>query len=397
MTNSFLTKRIQVNVDASTWGSAGLPIALRGASGRCSIDIGQALHMLGTLTMPNLMSPASPALFWAWLRYYLAPAASSDFRITMDFAGLDPHQKGILSDDFGVAIATQWLADRYGGFVDIVDGRRFILQFGHLLRNRHKSKAKVGPSKAPDFVLCDKLGKWHVLECKGTQASREYQKKSLKVAVAQKHAIRLSGAIKGEQLAASLYIANENGSLGTHLTVIDPEDPPLIELRENQADEIDMKVKRLAVARALGVVGLNEAAVELSLPPDIDPFSELLQPSESSRVRSSRIERRTRASTQLRERSLDTFLKDGIQYEGREVSFELPATADWLPFRRVVIRQGINRDVVSELSAFDALSEHQIDDRIEAFTHGAQVRQDSDYSHLELQYGKLQFSEMAWK
>jgi Rhodopirellula transposase DDE domain len=37
--------------------------------------------MLGTLTMPNLLSSASPALFWAWLRYYLAPAPSSDLRL----------------------------------------------------------------------------------------------------------------------------------------------------------------------------------------------------------------------------------------------------------------------------------------------------------------------------
>jgi hypothetical protein len=63
--------------------------------------------MRGTLTMPDLLSPASPARFWAWLRYYLAPTIASDLRITLDFAGLDPHQKGILSDDFGVALSTQ--------------------------------------------------------------------------------------------------------------------------------------------------------------------------------------------------------------------------------------------------------------------------------------------------
>jgi len=48
--------------------------------------------MLATLTIPNLFSPASPALFWAWLRYYLAPTRSYDLHITMDFSALDPHQ-----------------------------------------------------------------------------------------------------------------------------------------------------------------------------------------------------------------------------------------------------------------------------------------------------------------
>jgi hypothetical protein len=30
-------------------------------------------------------------------------------------------------------------------------------------------------SKAPDFVTQDATGKWHILECKGTQSSRDYQ------------------------------------------------------------------------------------------------------------------------------------------------------------------------------------------------------------------------------
>jgi hypothetical protein len=248
MTAPFLVRNIDVNVDAGTWVKSSVPANLQRASGNFSIDVGQALHMLGTLTMPNLLSPASPALFWAWMRYYLAPTTSSDLRITMDFADLDPHQKGILSDDFGIAIATKWMVDRFGGFKNIVDGRRFVLQFPALLRKKHKSKAKVGMSKAPDFVMCDLAGKWHVLECKGTQTSRDYQRKSLKVAIAQKRAIQLVGSIKGEQLATALYIANEQDTLRTQLKVIDPDDPPLIRLTDNQADEIEAKANRIVVA-----------------------------------------------------------------------------------------------------------------------------------------------------
>jgi hypothetical protein len=96
------------------------------------------------------------------------------------------------------------------------------LQFRHRLAKKHKSKAKVGTSKAPDYVICDLAGKWHVLECKGTQSSRDYQRKSLKVAMAQKRAIQFVGSIRGEQLAAALYIANATESGRTHMKVIDP-------------------------------------------------------------------------------------------------------------------------------------------------------------------------------
>jgi hypothetical protein len=114
---TMFSKTILVNVDSTTWPSAGsVPRELRTPSGHATIDLASALLMLGTLTMPNVFSPASPGRFWAWLRYFLAPAASDDLRVTMDFSDLDPHQKGILSDDFGVAISTQWLFDRLGGF-----------------------------------------------------------------------------------------------------------------------------------------------------------------------------------------------------------------------------------------------------------------------------------------
>jgi hypothetical protein len=109
-----IKKTIEIEVDTTTWPrGVTVPPQLAGATGSSTLDLGSAFLMLGTLTMPDLLSPASPARFWAWLRYYLAPTVASDLRIAMDFAGLDPHQKGILSDDFGVALSTQWLFDRF--------------------------------------------------------------------------------------------------------------------------------------------------------------------------------------------------------------------------------------------------------------------------------------------
>ena len=98
-------KELSVVVDQSSWGSKPIPLSLSSAPATHNMDVKKALVMLGTLTLPSLISPASPARLWAWLRYFLALASDGDFRITRDFSELDPHLKGILSDDLGVAIS----------------------------------------------------------------------------------------------------------------------------------------------------------------------------------------------------------------------------------------------------------------------------------------------------
>jgi hypothetical protein len=294
-----------------------------------------------------------------------------------------------------VAIATKWLDDRFGGFKNIVDGRRFLLQFPQYLRKKHKSKAKVGPNKCPDFVMQDTTGKWHILECKGTQIN-SYQDKALNTAVQQKCAINLVGSIKGEQLAASLFIANEQSTSPTHLKVIDPDDdPPIIHLTENLAAEMDAKAGRVAVARALGMIGLNQMAVELSLPPDIDPNSELLRPSEALRARSSRREGHERAAAQARERTLTTFTDRGRRYGGREAHIELPPTGGRLPFTSVVIRQGVQVSLIAELTA-SGFAFETIDERVAPFRTNARILMESDSHRTALRYGEMIFSEVIW-
>lgn len=187
-----LIRKLAVEVDAKSWGRRPVPTWLSGGSSTHNMDLGRALLMLGTLTMPGLISSASPARFWAWVRYFLSIANDDDFRITRDFSDLDPHQKGILSDDLGVALSTQWLFDRLGGFKSILDGRHFMLQFPELLLTKTKAPtAKVGPSKAPDYVILDKSNRWHVLECKGTQSGPGFRDKFLKDALSQKQVIQI--------------------------------------------------------------------------------------------------------------------------------------------------------------------------------------------------------------
>src|SRR5438094_451571 len=108
-----LNKNIEYQVDSKTFPSQQIPRNLRVPS-PISVDLGLALLMLGSVTVPGGFTSASPAGFWAWVRYLSAISTSRWLRITGPFADLDPHQKSILSDDFGVAIATTWFANAVG-------------------------------------------------------------------------------------------------------------------------------------------------------------------------------------------------------------------------------------------------------------------------------------------
>lgn len=389
-----LTKNIDVEVDASTWGSKSVPTFLTSGIGIQQVNLNAAFFTLGNLTMPNAISIASPARFWAWLRYYLAPGASSDFKIIMPFSELDPHQKGILSDDFGVAISTQWLFDRLGSFKQIVDGRQFVRQFPDLLAEVSASKAKVGSTKIPDFVIEDSSGKWHVLECKGTQSGPMFRDSFLKRAVQQKNAIRITGAMQGQRLAAGLAISNVENAQRTHLKIVDPEADPLLSLGENQRQRASRVSSRLAMARAMGIIGLNEAAVELSFPQDfntkdVSPFS---THSERIRNRRSRSERVEDAFSQIKATSLRKFSAASESYSGRVASFEFPEGSGDLSGAKVQIRQGLSTEVWSGLKKSGISDLEIFEDKLEQL--GEKVVIEADEDRVSLTYGHTFFADI---
>jgi hypothetical protein len=82
------TKSLQVRLDKKTFPK-GIPKNLK--SGSVQVNMIQALLMLGSVTVPNGLSVASPAIFWAWLRYFSAVSPQSALRITNPFVDLDPH------------------------------------------------------------------------------------------------------------------------------------------------------------------------------------------------------------------------------------------------------------------------------------------------------------------
>ena len=111
---------IDVDVDGKTWltHSSGMPIQFQRASRgtvQDNINFPEMLLLLGQLTTPIYASGVSLSEHWAWIRYLKAVNCDeSHLSITRAFSGLDPHQKTILSDDFGVGISVYWLKQSWG-------------------------------------------------------------------------------------------------------------------------------------------------------------------------------------------------------------------------------------------------------------------------------------------
>jgi hypothetical protein len=202
------------------------------------------------------------------------------------------------------------------------------------------------------------------------------------------------GAIKGERLAAGLAISNERDRYGTHLKIIDPDVEPLITLGSDRADEIERKAHRIAVARALGLIGLSEMAFELSLPPDVDSADKFLRPSEISRLRSSRPDRSARATQQLRERRLEHFQHGSRHYEGRRIRFELADTGSALPFNEITIRQGVDRELLRDLAGTSHEFADNLDARLQSYAAREDIKMESDGNLTSLTYGNVLFSDL---
>ena len=219
---------------------------------------------LGTVTTPHGLSAGSPERYWACIRYLSACTDEGDLRIRQPFLELDPHQRGILSDDFGVALTTTWLAERLGGIREIVDGRKFALNYGFRKHGKRKKKlAKMGPNKCPDYVLRDNTGLFHVLECKGTQ-SAAYLKSAMTQGRRQKAGIDFGKTVLGEKLVIGLRLRGEGEKKRSALIVSDPSPEPVVKVTAKKADKAQRIMDRLGVARALNLSGFGEVASELS-------------------------------------------------------------------------------------------------------------------------------------
>ncbi|WP_155412959.1 hypothetical protein [Xanthomonas arboricola] len=348
-----LSRDIRVEINTKSWKTKPRPVWAKSAHSLHSVDIGQALLLLGTITTPNGISVSSPERYWACVRYFSACANTGDLRIRAPFSSLDPHQKSILSDDFGVAISTTWLINMLGGVKEVVDGRQFMLNMG--TKRKAKKPAAVGPSKCPDFVLEDLQGKLHVLECKGTQSGRKYLDRAINAGVAQKKGIKIAKTLRGEALVIGLTLANERSAHGSQLVVVDPQPRPLTVVSESSRIEVAEVMARLRLARALSLSGFSSLGLEISLPKQVRPPDAefgLLTFVEKSRLAISPTERRhiwhDDTRSELRDadlRTVDGFLVQTMHFELPSIILDSGELA-----RRVTVRRGIEAGLVNRLA-----------------------------------------------
>lgn len=247
------------------------------------------LHRLGLLTTPVAALGMSLAEHWAWIRYFYAfTAAPVDKTLTLapEYANLDPHQKTILSDDIGVAVPVHWIMDTLNIKEMPVDGVYFVKRMAHLLNKPLRRTNKRGPLKTPDFVMRDINGKWHVLECKGTQSSisaRNKQlshntKKGANGAVVQKTMIELRPEISGQRLGSGLFIGIQGGKERSHLRVVDPDYAPLIDISKSEEGLLEDAIIRSSVSKSLILSGMISAGSAFGSPEGFLEFFDDVSP-----------------------------------------------------------------------------------------------------------------------
>jgi len=356
-----LPRSIRVQAMASTWPrSRTMPASFPPYSRIEDIDVAAVLNVIGILTTPPLSSGASLSELWAFVRYFFAITEDSNLRLTSDFQEMDPHQKTILSDDFGVGFSMHWLADRLN-FIAACDGRYFIENHLTSIGGTYSGgTAKRGLGKSPDFVALDAAGLFHVIECKGTQSSLGYRNSQLRdTARAQKMTIQLPRHLAGEILAAGIFIAGPSGD-ETEMRIIDPEPPEKYVVRDQDPHLVRSAVVRGTLAKQLRSAGFPRFAAAVAFP---RPRPNLEVPGEMRENELGVLNRLERADTELREQKLPTFAADDDEFVGRRIRIDLPRPIHTRrgDYTRVEVRRGLRRKTFEDARS-RAMYEDILDD-----------------------------------
>lgn len=258
-----LNKQVGVEVMANSWHAPATPppsLTNAALATPTAINILCALAFTALWTRPPVRYGFSLSDCWAWLRYFPAIAATQDLRLCDAWTTLDPHQKTVLSGDFGVGFTT-WFLYQTLGFVKYSDTLWVVntLTPGSF---RLASSAKRGPQKSPDYIAEDAAGNLSVLECKGTQSSRASLVAALGRGVPQKANLQTIGATTLQHsLVAGLFIPQFDN---TESAVIIVADPDWAEFKKRLSRfskvEISRAVSQVAFAKELAMLELPHTA-----------------------------------------------------------------------------------------------------------------------------------------
>lgn len=313
------------------------------------LNVPAMLLMIGYLTTPTSSTGVSLSEFWAWVRYLAAISPDPTLSLTQSFAQLDAHQKTILSDDFGMGVPLLWLAEKLA-LEQIVDGRYFMQKVAASIGAIQRRTSKRGPNKTPDFVARDAIGRWHVIECKGTQSGSIYSGSQLTDGITQKHSITFPTGHTGQRLVCGLSIDVQGGT-GSVLKIIDPEPDDPFEVNNQHLVFADDAANRGVMSRALRMAGFEVTAEAVASPLGPVPDTRRYKSAKAENARKRFVaEREQRSKSELRDNAQISNLFGNV-FKGREITIELPRgiLVNGEFAKKVVIKQGVNRDALEEL------------------------------------------------
>lgn len=382
-----MLKDLNVSIRHKTWPNNAAPRSILNLHGSQSIDVTAFLLMIGYCTVPAHAARHSINALWAWVRYFGALSTAADFRLSDDFGELDPHQKTILSDDFGMGMSLHLLSTALN-FQGFCDGKYFIDRLSPRVRcNITASNAKNGSRKSPDYVGWDRSGRFHIIECKGTQSGVQYSNKQMRDGIPQKNAIRFARSIRGQSLVTGFQIARADDHVPSRFAISDPEPktPPL-DIEENEAALATETIARGKIARCLMLAGAPNLSRVVAAPFGDDPANLPDTPL---------FDRASERASSLRLAGLDDLerLTGSGDYIGRETNIELPFAIETPSgrFRNAFVRSEIAKDLVQFLGekAQDGGRREDVLDTEQIKMVAANIVTEVNEAEAELRDGKL--------
>ena len=249
------------------------------------------LHKIGRMTTPSgLGNMAKLSASWATRRYFWAIAEpipnNQKLRLSDDALGLDFHQKGLLSDEFGIGMA--------GLFMEQNLGAAESMDISLALRDELMAQQIAASGRTqPDYLMWNTQTHptYFVIECKGTQSGRSESMNQLRRGLEQVPSIEF---VDPARHGGSFVIATCLSATGTTLFLIDPPN------RENEkskcqftGDEVSERAgerrwkitnveafeKRNRIAKAAQILqwaGQNRQALDAA--EQLEPFKRTVEP-----------------------------------------------------------------------------------------------------------------------
>lgn len=324
-------RTIYVEVDRRSWGKKAPPPGLLALDGRpFQLDVLEMMTEIGRVTAPVGGYGFELSTRWPWLRYLPALDDGPELRLRAEWSDLDSHQKMILSDDFGMGLPITILKHALGAeaFPTQYVVKRLVPQLAHIYA-QPAGGAKRGPNKSPDFVALDgATSEVHILECKGTQASRGAMLGSIrKPGLEQKKAIEIEGAPVGQRLVGGVYVPEAYGAGAAVCRFVDPEPEEPVRIAASRG-ELDRLSVDFEIAGALHL---------MDAPPDVESVTGR-RPTTSLRERIG-----ARRETWIHEE----FAGEHFLVASRQVNFPAERVEDGVRVRGVRMKIGLPNSTVA--------------------------------------------------